>query len=177
MKEKYPEIIPGRKRFKVGHAKTMMAIVGRGFQAAARVDPDVIREVAELPDGFSFGMLVRPSGPRMTMQKDSQGRMRYRGDKLPLEKLDVLIRFKNVETAGRVFNFEVLNAEGYAQDCVVASGDVPQVMAVLRCLDIVQVYLLPKFMVMKAIRRYPQWTFKRIHLNRLRIYGRMLVGA
>lgn len=175
-KEKYPEIKPRRKRLKVGYIRTLMFFLGRAFQAAARVDKEVKKEIEGLPDGFSFGFMVLPNGPRITMVKDQRGRLKFRGKKIPLEELDVLFRFKNIECAMRVFGFEINPSVGYAQGCVGARGELSNVMILMRCMDVIQAYLLPKRVAVDAMKRYPKWTRRRRHFNRLRIYGRVLVG-
>jgi hypothetical protein len=76
----------------------------------------------------------------------------------------------------RVFSFAINPSVGYAQSCVGALGELSNVMVLMRCLDIIQVYLLPKKVAEGAMKRYPKWTRRRKHFNRLRIYGRVLVG-
>ncbi|MCP4718205.1 MAG: hypothetical protein GY860_02005 [Desulfobacteraceae bacterium] len=59
---------------------------------------------------------------------------------------------------------------------MIVSGDVPQACAAVRILDIVQVYLLPKFIAKLAIKRYPRWSLKRHTLDRAMVLIRTVTG-
>ncbi|MCP4455233.1 MAG: hypothetical protein GY809_27550, partial [Planctomycetes bacterium] len=55
-------------------------------------------------------------------------------------------------------------------------GEISHACAVFRIMDIVQVYLLPKFIAKLAIKRYPRWTLKRHVIDRILVNTRTLIG-
>lgn len=84
------------KRFKRFTVSLSMMVMGRALQTASRVDPDVTREIAAWPEGFTVMMHVVPSGPKLGWVK--QGKRLYcLGSRL--DKADLEIHYKNVECA------------------------------------------------------------------------------
>jgi hypothetical protein len=59
---------------------------------------------------------------------------------------------------------------------LVVDGDVAHACAVVRILDIVEVYLLPKIIAKLAVKRYPGWSFRRKYLGRVLVYIRSIFG-
>ncbi|HQL01289.1 MAG TPA: hypothetical protein PK090_10990, partial [Smithellaceae bacterium] len=60
---------------------------------------------------------------------------------------------------------------------LVTDGEVPYALAVIRILDIVEVYLLPKIIASLAVKRYPKhWSVARKLKGRIAIYTRALLG-
>jgi hypothetical protein len=47
---------------------------------------------------------------------------------------------------------------------------------VVRILELVEVFLLPKSLASLSVRRYPEWSFMRKHGGRVLIYLRALAG-
>jgi len=56
-------------------------------------------------------------------------------------------------------------------------GELPYALAVIRILDIVEVYLLPKLIARLAVKRYPSWwSLGRKLGGRIGVYTRTLLG-
>jgi len=75
-----------------------------------------------------------------------------------------------------LFTFMESTPTANARYRMCVNGDVPPACAAVRILDIVQVYLLPKFIAKLAIKRYPQWSFKRHTLDRALVLIRTIIG-
>ena len=172
----YRELSPGRSWVKRVYLSLNLWFMGRAIQAASRVDEGVRREFRSLPDEFTFALGIMPSGPAMVVQKDGPDAARYRGGRLERQHVDLTLAFKHLEAGLLTFTFRENTAVATARDRLVVDGDVACACAVVRILDIVQVYLLPKWIARRAVKRYPRWPLGRKLLNRLRIYGRTLVG-
>ena len=173
---KYPEIQPKSKLLKKAYAFVMLLIVGRGIEAAARVDDRVRQIFADLPEGFAFSLGVSPDGPYMVAGKDKSGSVRYLGWRLWGHKTQLALDIKNLESAIKVFTFQESTAQAYNYDRFSVAGSLPQTLAVVRVLDIVEVYLLPKIIARLAVKRYPgraELSPVKKHVNRLRIYLRI----
>lgn len=172
----YRSGIPGGKFFKKTYVALMLWFVGRAIQAAASFDEDVREEFSALPDGFTFSMNVLPAGPAMIVGKDKQGKIRYRGWDPGRQRIDLSISIKNIENAILLFTFQESTAVATARNRLIVAGEVPWACAVVRVLDMVEVYLLPKVIASLAVKRYPAWPLGRILSGRVKIYVMALLG-
>lgn len=174
--ESFREIPAGGKPVKRAYVALMLWFVGRAIQAAARVDEAVGEEFAALPEGFAFSLEVLPGGPAMIVGKDEDGRVRYRGWRPAGRRLDLRMKIKNLEGALLMFTFQESTATATARDRLIVDGEVPAARAVVRILDRVEVYLLPKIVAKLAVKRYPDWPWQEKIANRLRIYAGAILG-
>ncbi len=172
----FTEIRPGGRPFVKAYLGFMLWFVGRAIQAAARVDADVKREFEELPEGFTMSLEVAPDGPAMIVEKDENGKVKYKGWKTDGIDFDVKITFKNFEVFFLLFTFRESTPVANARDRLIVVGGLPEACASVRILDIVQVYLLPKPIAKLAVKRYPKWGIKKNIFNRAVIYTRTIIG-
>jgi hypothetical protein len=150
--------------------------MGRAIQAASRVDDQVRREFRSLPDNFTFGLGVMPSGPHLVVQKSGTDSARYVGRCIDAQPVDLKMEFKPLEAGMLTFTFRENIPVTSARDRLVVDGEVAYACSVVRILDIVQIYLLPKVVARMAVKRYPRWPLGRKMINRARIYWRSLIG-
>ena len=172
----FKEITAGNKPFKRAYVAVMLWFVGRAIQAAARVDKDVKREFEKLPENFTFRLGVLPKGPYMIVGKNEKGRVKYLGWKTGGRHIDLDMKIKNIEAAILMFTFQESTTVATARDRMIVDGEVPYACAIVRMLDIGEVYLLPKFIARLAVKRYPAWSFSRKYIGRVRIYFRSILG-
>lgn len=170
------EMTPGGRFLKKAYVALMLWFVGRAMQAAARVDRDVRKEFEKLPEGFTFCLGVMPRGPYMIVGKDHKGRVKYMGWRREGRSIDLDMRIKNIEAAILMFTFQESTAVATARDRMVVDGEVPYACAIVRVLDIEEVYLLPKIIASLAVKRYPVWSLGRKYIGRIRIYLRSIAG-
>lgn len=147
------EIRPGEKRFKTMVVKIVLFVLGRGFQCVAARDETVKKEVAGWDESFSIMFQVLPRGLYMSLQKKN-GRLQFMG--LTKSYADLVINFKNVESAFMVFTAQLGTPQGYAQHRLSVEGDISKAMSLIRCLDVVEFYLFPKFIARKILKRVPR---------------------
>lgn len=171
---RYPDIAPGRKPFKTAYLKAMMFFVTRAFPAAYRIDRRVRGELDGLPAGFSFALTVAPSIASGSVYRDGRGRLR--AGKLENDTADVVVRFRNVESAFDVFSFQCGAFESYAKNGMAVSGDLPTTMAFMRCLNIVESYLLPGIITKKILKREVRFGFGQRFWGRILVYLGVLFG-
>ena len=174
--EAFIEIKPGRKPFQRIYLGTMLWFMGRAVQAAARADKQVKKEFENMPEGYTFSLGAFPKGPHMIIGKDDKGRARYLGGDIARHPVDLEMTLKSVKNLFVLFTFRESTPTANSRDRMIVSGDVPQACAVVRILDIVQVYLLPKPLAKLAIKRYPKWTLKRHTWDRAMVFIRTLTG-
>ena len=168
---------PPASKLKIAYLEVLTFFLGRGLQAASKFDPDIRRELEDLPEGFTFGLTVLPRGPGLYMEKTGRGGLKYRGGRPERHFRDLTITFKSIEAAMLVFTFREKTAVAFARDRMTARGELPAAMAVVRCLNAAEVYLLPKFLARKAVKSYPRWSLGRKLFGRIRVYFGALTGV
>ena len=173
------EIIPGSKIFKRIYIAIMLFVVGRAIRAAAVHDKIVKKEFEDLPDDFAFSLGALPNGPHLVMGKDKKGKIKFLGMNPVGKKITLKMAIKNIEAAILVFTFQESTAVAFAHDRFVVDGDLSDALAVVRILDIAEVYLLPKFIAAMAVKRYPEhseMSLARKYIGRILIYARVVLG-
>lgn len=143
----------------LAYVKLMMDVVGRGLVMASQVDREVQEEVEKFPVGFTLSMNVFPSGPsfiaQVTEQKQLQLLSSYQN------KPDLTITFKHLTHAFLVFSFQESTAQAFANDRMIADGDLSNAIRLVRCLNKMEALILPKLIASLAVKRYPEeLTFK-----------------
>jgi hypothetical protein len=172
----YREMSPGRSYLKRAYLSINLWFMGRAIQAASRVDDQVRREFRSLPEKFTFALGVMPEGPHFVVQKVGVDSARYIGRRIDAQPVDLKMEFKHLEAGMLTFTFRENTPVATARDRLVVDGEVAYACAVVRILDIVQIYLLPKVVAQLAVKRYPRWPLGRKLINRTRIYWRSLIG-
>lgn len=172
----YREASPGSSRLKRAYMRIMLWFMGRAIQAASRVDERVRNEFRSLPDRFTFALGVMPNGPHLVVQKRGLDRGRYRGGRVAGQDVDLKLEFKHLEAGFLTFSFQENTAIATARDRLIVDGEVGYACAVVRILDIVQIYLLPKWIARRAVKRYPRWPLGGKLINRMRIYAGSIIG-
>jgi hypothetical protein len=108
----------------------------------------------------------------MIVGKDKNGKVKYMGWSPKGKKITLDMKIKNIEGAILMFTFQESTCVASANNRLAVSGNVPNTMAFIRILNIVETYLLPKIITSLAVKRYPKWS----QMNPFRKYiGRVLV--
>jgi hypothetical protein len=163
---KYPQIKPETNLMKQTLVDTVLFVLGRAFQSAAKHDSSIKNEVESWDDGFSFMMRVLPDGPKMAMEKrDNQ--LIFRGSSL--NDADLIVNFKNLEAAFLLFTTQLGTADAYAEHRMSVKGDIAIAMSLIRCLNTLEEYLFPKIINNRILKRVSPMTLER-HINRVLIY-------
>ncbi|MBI9092542.1 MAG: hypothetical protein JEZ12_25280 [Desulfobacterium sp.] len=174
--EDFVEIKPKGKPLKRIYLNLMLWFMGRAVQASAKVDPKVKQEFEALPHGYTFTLGAFPNGPWMVVGKDDAGRVKYLGRNVKDKTIDLWMTLKSVEALFLLFSFQESTPVSNARSRLFVEGDLPHACAVVRILDIVQVYLLPKFIAKLAIKRYPRWPLRQHVIGRILVNARTLIG-
>ncbi len=174
--ERYREIKAPQKHFKRIYLGIMLWFVGRAIQAAAKTDLTVRDEFTKLPEKFTFGLGVMPDGPFMIVGKTEKGRVKYLGGDPERQPLDLTLKIKNIEAGMLMFTFQESTTIAVARERLIVDGQTPAACAVVRILDIVEVYLLPEIIAKLAVKRYPRWSLTKKLWGRTRIYVRTVLG-
>ena len=174
--ERCREIIAPNKPLKRLYLGILLWFVGRAIQAAARSDRSVRAEFEHLPENFTFGLGVMPRGPFMIVGKTKKGKVRYLGGDPHKYQLDLALKIKNIEAGILMFTFQESTAAAVARERLIVDGLTSNACAIVRVLNIVEVYLLPKLIAQLAVKRYPRWRMAQKAWGRTRIYVRTVLG-
>lgn len=170
------EVKAGKKPFLRAYVGIFLWFTGRAIQAAARVDREVKKEFDNLPDDFTFSLGCLPDGPWMVIGKE-KGVVKYLGCNPEGRHLHVRLAIKSVDAAFLILSFQESTALATTRNRLITDGEVPYALAVIRILDIVEVYLLPKLIASLAVKRYPSWwSLGRKLGGRIGVYTRTLLG-
>lgn len=136
------------------YVKLMMDVIGRGLVMASQVDHVVQHEVSKFPVGFSLSMKVFPNGPAFTAQVNEKQQLDLVPN--PSHKPDLTITFKHLHHAFLVFSFQEGTAKAFANDRMIADGDISNAIRLVRCLNRMETLILPKAVAQLAIKEYPK---------------------
>lgn len=136
------------------YVKLMMDVIGRGLVMASQVDDEIKQEVAQFPVNFVLSMNVFSHGPAFIARVTEQHQLELL--KNYTTKPDLTIRFKHLNHAFLVFSFQESTAQAFANDRMVADGDVAYAIRLVRCLNKMEALILPKLMAKRAVKEYPQ---------------------
>jgi hypothetical protein len=130
----------------------MMQIVARALVATSRADAEVRRELSILPRGYQIRMIVDPSGPGFVVESRGDGTLALAA--APKPQADLSIRYKHIAHAFLVLSFQEGTARAFANDRMVADGDVAHATRLVRCLNRMESLILPAPLARHAVKRY-----------------------
>jgi len=162
-----------RKILKRIYISTIMFFLKRGFKAI-NIEKNIKKEINFLPQDFCFSIDIHPFGPKIVIKKCNNG-LKFLNPNRE-NNINLSIIFKNIERAFSVFTFKKSPFLCYAQNGLIIKGDLSHTMTVIRILSMLEVYLLPKFIVKNVLKRYPELNFFYKLINRILIYFRILTG-
>ncbi|MCJ7689563.1 MAG: hypothetical protein MUO60_09635 [Clostridiaceae bacterium] len=104
---------------------------------------------------------VEANGPCLVMKKINN-KLYYCG-KSEIDA-DLSIYFKNIEAALLVLTGRIGIAQAFAEHRFIVKGDIMESMSLVRCLNIVEAYLFPNFIVKKILIKVPKKETSSVHV-------------
>ena len=135
------------------YVQLMMDIIGRGLVASSKVDPEIQKECKQFPVGFCFAMDIFSNKTAFYAKVNSSHQIELL--KTAPKKIDLTITFKHLRHAFLVFSFQESTAQAFAQDRMIANGNISLAIRLVRCLNRLEVLILPKFLAIRAVKQYP----------------------
>lgn len=155
------------------YVRFMLWLIGRLLQAASGVDEEIRTEVRSLPEGFSFAMRVRSGSAGLAVVKKGDRLRAVPAATAPPPTLT--FEFKHVALAFLVLSFQESTPRAFANDRLSVDGEFPSAMKMLRVLNRMQAVVLPRFVAVRAVKRYPPIRFIDKWKLAARIYARLCV--
>jgi len=160
-------IKPPAKKIKKILCSALLFCLGRGFQAVSGTDPEIEKEIEAWDEGFSILFEVAPEGPFLHLRK-GKDRMLFAG--MRSAEADLVVHFKNIEAAFMVLTTQMGTPRAFAEHRIGVRGNIPEAMRLIRCLNYVQYYLFPAFIVGRVMKRLPPIPAGRLLSGRARVY-------
>ncbi|NOX48753.1 MAG: hypothetical protein GXO89_17425 [Chlorobi bacterium] len=159
-------IQPQKSSFKRFVVSTGFYALGRGAESVSRFNKDLKTELEAWPESYTIMLKVAPNGRELWLRKHGD---RLKGIGKQSTDADLIVLFKNLDTAFRVISTLSNVHTAFTQNRIMVFGDVAQSMVLIRILNIVQAYLFPPFLSKNVLKRVPRFSFSQ-HLGRLRVY-------
>ena len=127
----------------------VMQFLYRGMKVLYHDDPRMKEELDSW--GKDKIILLRVMhGPSITMAYTYQKGL----DKVHTSQADIVITFKSIKTAFLVFTGMMSVKQAYLEHRFSLRGDVFESMRFVRCVDLVEIYLFPRFMTKRILNHY-----------------------
>ncbi|OTG93857.1 hypothetical protein [Acinetobacter sp. ANC 3832] len=136
------------------YVKLMMDVIGRGLVMASQVDDEIKHEVSKFPVGFTLSMKVFPNGSAFIAKVNAKHNLEL--VQSLQDKPDLTVTFKHLHHAFLVFSFQESTAQAFANDRMIADGDLSYAIRLVRCLNKMEALILPKLVAEMAVKEYPQ---------------------
>jgi hypothetical protein len=147
--------------------KIVFFILGRSIQSASRFDKAIQSELEEWPESYVLAYKVFPTGPEMILHKQNNMLKRCKqteGDP------NMSIYIKNLEYAVKLMTAQKGSVEAFIERGAFLKGDVTIALSLIRILNRIQVYLYPRFLVKRLVKRVPKINMRSRYFGRVRIY-------
>ncbi|GAC1369880.1 MAG: hypothetical protein NVS3B3_01880 [Aquirhabdus sp.] len=131
----------------------MMDTIARALVSASQVDGELKDEIAGFPADFIIQMIVLPNGSRFNLRVLANKTL-IRLDNFQ-GKPDLSIKFKHLSHAFLVFSFQESTSRAFANDRMIADGEVSYAIRLVRCLNKLEALILPKPIAKLAVKQYP----------------------
>lgn len=148
-------------------SKIVLFFLYRGFKATYKFDDRVRKEIDNWENDFSIKLQVSSNGTSLCMQKTKEGLIRLREIINP----NITICFKSVDSAFVVLTGRQGVSGAYAGHRFTLKGEISEAMSFVRCIDIVEAYLFPKFITKHILKEVPKK-----QANMLKTYRYVLLG-
>lgn len=136
------------------YVKLMLDVIGRGLAMASQVDDEIRQDVSKFPIGFTLSMAVFNNDASFIARVNDHHHLELI-ENLD-QKADLIITFKHIHHAFLVFSFQESTAQAFANDRMIADGDLGHAIRLVRCLNKMEALILPKLVAELAVKEYPQ---------------------
>lgn len=137
------------------YVTVMLQIISRALCALSLRDQEAAAECRQLPTNLLIEMAVMGTGQRMLLLTTANHKLQ-RVKPSAAKEVDLSLNFKHLEHAFMVFSFQDNAAGAFTRDRIIADGELSYAICLVRILNRMQSIILPKFIAVKAVKRYPK---------------------
>lgn len=136
-------------QIKVLISKIVLFFLYRGFKVVNKLEPKVYKETANWKEGYTIKIQTCINGPSLLLKKKDNCIIKLKQE----QNCDLEIIFKNLDTAFLLLTGRLGIAKAYCEHRFLLKGNIMEAMSLVRCLDIVETYLFPKFIVKHLVKK------------------------
>ena len=149
MKKSYKrKIVISIKRF---ISKIVLFFLFKGFVVTYKYDENVRKEIDSLPNGFTAMIDAGEKNVKLIIQKKDNKIIKLKQAK----NADIEIVFKSLDSAFLMFTGRLGVSRAYAEHRFTLKGEIAKAMCLVRCIDIVEAYLFPRFITKNILKYQP----------------------
>lgn len=153
---------------KTAVSKIVLFVLYRAIKVLAADDSRIRQEFLSWPDGLTVILETCANGPAICLRKEGDRLVRIR----EAESVDIRITFRSLDAAFLVLTGQIGVARAYAEHRFMLSGDICQTMSLVRCIDIAEIYLFPRLLTKRILRKVETREVSAIH-----VYRKIFVGV
>ena len=146
----------------------MLTILGRSLVSASKFDPSIRNELSTWPDGFTILYRVLNKGPNLILKSNKAQFIVVKT--LELDAPNITVYIKNIEFAYLITTCQIGTIDAFIQRRAVLKGDIPIGMSLIRCINIIQTYLFPRWFARRVVKRLPSIPWYKRYMGRARLY-------
>lgn len=148
----------------------VLFFLGRAFQILSRRDGTVHREIGDWKPDFVLCLKASPFGPSVVLAREGDGmRMLKRTESA---KAGMTVTFRSIDAAFLVLSGRIGVAQAYAQHRFSLKGSIFDCMTFVRCVDVIEGYLFPRFITRKILKKLPEK-----ECSAVSVYCRAILGG
>lgn len=155
-------------RLKTIISKIVLFFLYKGFKVTRKNDFAVKSEIESWEDGFTVCIDAGASDVKLIIKKENDKLIRLKQE--DESNIDLKIIFKSIDVAFLMFTGRLGVSKAYAEHRFILKGEISKAMSFVRCIDIVEAYLFPKFITQNILKEIPKKT-----MGILRTYEQVLV--
>ena len=151
--------------FKEKISKIILFFLYKGFKILYKYDENLQYEIDNLKEGFSIKLQLKSNGYSLILLKTKETIRKAKFISNP----DIVICFKSIDAAFNVLIGKIGISNAYSRHSFTLKGDISIAMSIVRCINIIEAYLFPKFITKRILKKLPKK-----NLNMLETYFHVL---
>ena len=148
--------VSNKRKFTKGVKKFVSKIVlfflYKGFKVTYKYDENVKKEIDTWQENFTVVIDTGEKDIKLIMKKQKGKIVRLK----ETQNADINIVFKSIDVAFLMFTGRLGVSKAYAEHRFTLKGEISKAMSIVRCIDIVEAYLFPKFITKNILKAQPK---------------------
>ena len=142
-------------KIKEGISKIILFFLYRGLNIIYKYDETLKKEIDSLNYNYKIKLQLSSNCYSLNLVKDKYGFKKIR-NKRNIDDSDLEICFKNIDIAFLVLIGNIGISDAYAMHSFTLKGSINEGLKIVRCIEIVEAYLFPKFITKKILKEVPK---------------------
>lgn len=133
---------------KINISKIILFFLYRGFNIVNKIEQKVYENVQKWQDGYTVKIQTCEKGPSLILKKQGKKIIKLKKE----QECNLEIIFKNLDSAFLLLTGRLGIAKAYCEHRFLLRGNIMEAMSLVRCLDLVETYLFPRFISKNLVK-------------------------